>query len=187
MISFKANYITPITIGRAVSKDEIVPYRAALSECNPESNLDLFSLNTTAVFLPRRTGFANSIHDDFCLSKIGELDNKNWVRFLVISKEQKSYSYIRPFNILGLAEISSTKLHSGSVYIDYLQTVKKWIGNNMCFVGQKMLDYIKQTYPNKDIDLNATPSAIKFYKKNGFVVVNKLKSNGLTRMKYFHK
>ena len=187
MITFGAKYLSPVNIGEIKDKNKVVPYQAAMTEFIPDDMRDLISLNFLTNFSLKRTKFANDIFGDFSGTINGQLYDKNWVRYLAITKEQDSYKYVKTRNILGLAEISSHPLFSNEIYLDYLQTVKNWFIQQYCFVGTSLLDFIKETYPNKDIVLQALTTAVKFYKSNGFIVTDNIKKNGLVEMRYFHK
>ena len=187
MITFGAKYLSTVNIGEIKDKKEIVPYRAAISEFTPGDIKDTVSLNFLANLSLKKTGLAHSIFNDYLCTQNGTLYNKNWVRYLALTKEQNSYNYIKTRNILGLAEISSVPLHSSEIHLDYLQTIKNLFIKKYCFVGTGLLNFIKETYPDKNIVLMALTTAVKFYKSNGFVVSDKLKKDGLVKMKYFHK
>lgn len=187
MITFGAKYLSPVNIGEIKDKSKVVPYQAAMTEFTPDDMRDLISLNFLANFSIKRTKFANTIFENFSDTIDGKLYDKNWVRYLAITKEQDSYKYVKTRNILGLAEISSTQRYPNEIYLNYLQTVKNWFVQKYCFVGTSFLDYIKETYPDENIVLQALKNTVNFYKDNGFVVTNNLKANRLVEMKYFHK
>lgn len=187
MITFGAKYVSPVNIGEITKKKEVVPYRAAITEFIPDDIRDTSSLNFLVNFSLRRTNFARSIFEDYLVTENGQLYNKNWVRFLTMNKEQDSYKYVKTRNILGVAEISSSKIFPNDIYLDYLQTIKNWFVQKYCYVGTGFLNFIKKSYPDKDITLQALRSAVKFYENNGFVVTNSPKDNGLVEMRYSHK
>lgn len=186
MITFQAKYLSTINIGKINDEKKIVPYKAAIVELNPDNFKDSFSLNLVSYFSLKKKRFAGTIFEDFLDSTNGKRGDRNWVKYIALTKEQDSYKYVKSRNILGLAEISSAPLFKDCVYIDYLQTIKKRFFNKYCFVGRETLEFLKNMYPDKDIVLRSLPSATRFYRNNGFSVIES-KKDGLIKMKYCHK
>ena len=186
MITFQAKYLSPVNIGKINDKKNIVPYKAAIVELNPNDIKDSFSLNLVSYFSLKKKRFADSIFEDFLDTTDGKVNNRNWVKYIALTKEQDSYKYIKSRNILGLAEISSAPLFKDCIYLDYLQTVKKRFFNKYCFVGRETLEFLKKMYPDMDIVLRSLTSAVKFYKNNGFYVAEEGKKDGLIKMRYHH-
>ena len=187
MITFGAKYLSDVTIGKVTNKKDVVPYKAAIVELNPDSLKDILSLNIATSVLPKRKRFLHSIYSDFLSIGNKYCDNRLWTGYFALTKKQASYEFIRPANILGLAEVSSKGLKNDVIYLEYLQTLKNLFFNKTCFVGKSFLNFLKQAYPDKDIELFAVPPSVKFYLNNDFVISEKLKSNGLTKMRYFSK
>lgn len=184
MITFGAKYLSPASIYKLERNKMILPHDIALVEFNKDSANDAFTLAITANFLPKRTRYASSINDDFTEASCKKYFNIYWTRFLALTENQEDYNFIWPQNIHGLAEISS-RTYEDTIYLDYLQTVRNFFIKRFSHVGTEFLNCIKKMYPEKAIELKATPPTIGFYKANGFQIKNEKKLNGLTPMIYY--
>ena len=183
MITFQAKYTTSATIGKFNKAKEVVPYKAAVVELNPDDVRDAFSLNFLSYFSLKKRGFSGAIYDNFLATKNGKI-NRNRVKYYALTKEQDSYKYIKSRNILGLVQISSVPIFNNSIYVDYLQTIKSRFFNKYNHVGTETLNFLKKTYPNKDIVLRAVANTVNFYKKNEFFETENGKRDGLVEMRY---
>ena len=184
MITFGAKYLSPASIYKLERNKIILPHDIALVEFSKDSAKDAFTLAVTANFLPKRTGYASSINNDFAETSVKRYVYTNWSRFLALTEKQDDYNFIRPKNIHGLAEISSRNFDD-TIYLNYLQTIRNFFIERFSHVGTEFLNCIKKMYPEKAIELKATPPAIGFYKTNGFQIKDEKKLNGLTPMIYF--
>ena len=186
MITFQAKYIAPATVGKINKNKEVTPYKASIVELCPDDIKDRFSLNFVSYFSLRRNRFACTVFDNFMATENGKLNN-NPVKYYALIKEQDSYKYVKARNILGLAEVSSAPRFNNSIYINYLQTIKHRFFEKHRHVGTETLNFLKKTYPDKDIVLRSLTNTVNFYKKNNFSKTENEKKDGLVEMRYNHR
>lgn len=183
MITFGAGYIAPAKIDRLAKNKELIPNNAAFVEMKPESMRDNITLNIAASLLPKRKRFARAIWENFVMTYNGKLKDAK-VKYFAITKEQSNYKFVKPNNVLGMAEVSFYPLVGNTVYVNYIQVFKNFIRNKFDHVGTSIIDNIKQLYPDKDIILNAIPSTVPFYEKNDFVKDENQPDERSVRMRY---
>lgn len=166
---------------------EKIPHKVAVVELKPGDKYDAISFDFLSHFSLKRKRFAGAIFDDFAITKNGKTAGNTWVKYYAIAEEQDSYKYLRAKNILGLAEVSLIPPPADCIYLNYLQTVKRLVFNKYCDVGTETLNFLKKTYPDKDIVLRSLKSTKKFYIKNDFSETENGKKDGLVEMRYSHK
>lgn len=182
MITFGAKYLTTAKIGKVADKNNVVPYEVALTEFNPASMKDKLSIGLVAAFSLRGKKFAKRMSDDFFLTEEKISSKKSGVHYIGLIRKQNKYSYVRPKNILGLVEVCPNPHSPKTINVNYLQALKWPIFNKYCYIGTGLLNYIKKAYPGAEIELQAVPSSVKFYRDNGFK--QDTKENGLYKMTY---
>ena len=187
MISFQAKYIAPAHITKKNHNKEKIPHKVAVVELKPGDKRDAISFDFLSHFSLKRKRFAGAIFDDFAVTKNGKTAGNTLVKYYAIAEEQDSYKYLRAKNILGLAEVSLIPPPVNCIYLNYLQTVKRWFFNKYSDVGTETLNFLKKTYPDKDIVLRSLKSTKKFYIKNNFSETENGKKDGLIEMRYNHE
>ena len=187
-VSFKANFVKPVNIQR-YEKSGYKPMQASFVKCDIFNAEDLKSLEDVA----KQWGafsYAENIYS--LLSGIKDVCkyHKSYSSHLyMLTLLQDSYEKIDDKNILGCVLLGE---QPKKIEINYLQVNPKYMARrrprakNSFFkfiekyllfkketeykgIGRGILDSIKELYYDKNfIELISDPSAMKFYKENGF-------------------
>ena len=184
VITFGAKYISPINIEKFNRKGEPLTYRASFVELLPDKKTDFISLSLLLGKKQYNTEYLHNIFDDFSNAIAGDAGGDTGTRFFAITKPQKQYSFIFPFKILGIADISNSYFDLNTVFVRYIEAFPGIFANKLNHIGSALLDGLKNIYPQKDIAGNGLPKLVPFYKHNGFEIEDTICDGELIRVKY---
>ena len=175
-ISFKGNFISHLNIQKIYPIK--MPFKVSVVELNPLDNRDLRALRDVDDLW--EASFSGNIYKEAAsIHNIGEADEAQ--KFYVLTRQMKNFENIFPDDILAEAKIAEDSFNGRSVNLDYLQVhpehlydseVREFKG-----LGRGFLDFFKQLYKGKEIDLHSVFSARDFYFKNGFHPVERDSNN----------
>lgn len=191
-ISFKANFIHLTNI-QNLNNDGYKPFNASFVEINPKNKNDISLLKCLSDTWGSDS-YAGSIYSAALGdSKLDNLIIENPIdrKFFALTSQKNSYEKLDPKKVLGMVHINN---YSNANSIEFLQVNPEYITPlkkestveklfNKMFkitkatpkqpeykhIGSGMLDSLKKLFPDKPITLLSVSTAIKFYKKNGFV------------------
>lgn len=178
MITFKAQYIKSAEILAQNYNRDYTPYRASIVELNPKSKNDLISLNRTNMEWDNCETMADFITATF--NTIHEYEsNPNDERFFALTRQKDNYNQLDECHILGL--VHTKRNPNNKLKIEYLQTNPDTSYTSFIrsfkHVGEALVKFVIEFFPDKEIFLNAERSAIPFYEKIGWK-----KTGDLTKM-----
>ena len=186
MITFGSIYKSSASVNKISKNKELIPHNVAFVEMKPDSMYDNLTLNIVANILPKRKKFARTMWENFVMTYKGKSKDAK-VKYFAITKEQPNYKFVKPNNVLGMVEVSFYPLTGNAVFVNYIQVLKNFIFNKFDHVGTSIIDSIKKLYPDKDIILNAIPSTVPFYEKNGFFKEENQSYERSVKMRYSPK
>lgn len=171
MITFKAQYIKPVSIERKGLDSKFHPYQVALIEFNPKSEQDFLSLNVTNCNWGNCKTLLHDIMKKFNFLHRG-LRMPQEERFFGITKQKEHFDKLEPDKILGV--LQTRRNRQGKFEIENFQvspnTNYDAIVRDYKGVGKALLEHIKEHFvKEKEILLDAKKSAIPFYEKFGFI------------------
>lgn len=167
-ISFGANFIRKIPIKQFSYESKLYTKTTAnFVELNPFDTNDLNTLKKTIWEFGDDTYASNIYNDAFYLNNKSE--NIEFLNFFALTKQKTGFENLHPDEILGISEI--TEKGGKTINLNYLQIDPHYLYSYpyppfFKRIGSAILDCLKLVH-NK-ITLCATPTAIEFYKKNGF-------------------
>lgn len=169
-ISFGAKFIQNSTIQKYnPTTKKYMPEDVSFIEIIPKDNNDkrvLKQLNKQW----QGPNYTGSILDDMleCSSDYSSINS----RFFAITTQKKNLKHLDHKLILGLAEMELSD--PKTPFLEYLQVHPNFIGQlfeSKCkHIGTAILDSLKNMYSS--ITLHSTDSALDFYKKNGFKLID---------------
>lgn len=175
-ISFKGNFISHLNIQKIYPIKR--PCKISIVELNPLDNRDLRALRELNDLW--EASFSGSIYKDAAsIHNIGEADKAQ--KFYVLTRQMKNFENIFPEDILAEAKIVEDSFNGRSVNLDYLQVhPENMFGSeNRKFkhIGTAFLDFFKNLYKGKEINLHTLFSSQDFYFANGFHRVERDSNN----------
>ena len=199
-ISFKANFIRYTTIKQWDNKS-YNPTEASFVEFIPQNKNDLQVLDNISKRWDEAI-YAQTIYNSaFIDSVVGQKPNHH---FYGITTQKNNLSKPDTQKVLGIAEVTEKINKNEIAYLqtkpDYMSKANKSDVIDLVFsiidkispnekekehlpeyknIGTGIINSLKETYPNKDIELYATDTAKGFYKKLGFVKCSFFNSNHL--------
>lgn len=185
MITFGARYVSPVNVERVLKKTS-VPCQASFYELNTKSRKDSISFNLASHRLRNILNFAPTIYQHFVSTMTG-INKDSSSKYFALVNTTKKRTFVSPFKISGLAEISDSDSGQNTIRIKYLQKIPQFFFERINHVGTGMIDGIKAEYPDKDIVLKALPNVVGFYLANGFVIESKDPHSRLVNMRYYAK
>ena len=170
MITFKAQYIKPVTVQKKVYKSEFQNKEVSLVEFDTKSENDLITLNSLNCYWDNCRSLLHEITKIF--NKIYYNDKeKQDEHFFAITEQKKDFDFLDETLILGV--LQTRRLADNTLEIENLQVSPETNFNsvvrNYKYVGRALLESVKDFFPkDKTIVLNSLRSAMPFYRKYGF-------------------
>ena len=166
-INFKGNFITRLNVQKIYPTTKKLEISAV--ELNPLDNKDLRVLRIVDELW--NAGFSKNIYKDAAsIHNVGLSDEAQ--RFFVLTRQMKNFENILPDDILAEAKVIEDTFNGRSVNLDYLQVHPEQKYDSECRkiknIGSAFLDFLKNRYKGKEIDLHAVFSSLDFYFANGF-------------------
>lgn len=173
IINFTGTYLFNAKINKKDRNNKFIPHEASLVQMHPSSKNDILTLKSTTEAWHENSNvlsFADIIYDDAKNIHEQELDT-GIHKFYALTNQKRDFKKLIPEEILGLTEIT-TFPNSKKINIDIFEvdpennhwseerTYKK--------IGSALLNAIKEIFEGKEITVHSAPSALDFYKKNGF-------------------
>lgn len=169
-ISFKANFIKQSTIKKCRRELPNKEFFASFVELNPHSINDRKALRGAESIWGEGETFASNILHDFENEYLWQSTNK---KYYALTHQRNQLDIPVANKILGLAEVITG---NDRIKIKYLQTDPQNKHNSQLQkfkgIGTAILDSLKSIFPQGDIVLESTETAINFYKENGFEKIN---------------
>ncbi|MBO6271363.1 GNAT family N-acetyltransferase [bacterium] len=182
-INFTATHIKDVPVLKR-DKDTYKNEKVALVELDKNDSSDLKALYKASVNW-NLNGATHISSIFFDATKDNNYPNVEKEHYLAITKQKNKFDNLRAEDIIGVALFS--ELDSCDNELSYLEVrpdLKTQRNGQREYkkIGTAMLDFLKETYNQKDIFVNSVPSAIDFYKKNNF---ESLSDNFQSQMYYF--
>lgn len=177
-ISFNGNFIKPAIIKKLNKDNKYIPHQASIIQIDTANKKDIFALkeayrdwDTT----PSTLSFSDIIYED--AKDIHNMGTDNgFHKFFVLSNQKKDFDNLNHDEILAMTEISSYP-DSKKISIEALEVHPDhnyWSQNrNYKGIGRAFLDSIKQVFKDKEINVRSVPSALDFYRQNGFYPITR--------------
>ncbi|MCM1264599.1 MAG: GNAT family N-acetyltransferase [Candidatus Gastranaerophilales bacterium] len=177
-INFTANFIKNTSIQQCKPNNTTENKQAALVELDINDDNDTECLFDTArEWETRGISYAFNIYSDAVKGCNYDIVDKE--HYIALTTQKDDYEHLNPDKILGLVLFS--ELNQDTNEISWLQVDPDNNSKNHCDrhykkVGSSMINYIKETYNDKPISVQAVQDAVPFYKKCGFIVTNEEKA-----------
>lgn len=139
--------------------------KVAFVEINPKSTLDTTTIKTLTNEW-NDAPYVKAIHED--VLELRKEKPKINSKIFALTKQNKNYKNLESRQILGIVEVSNK--NKQTAYIEYLQVdplMKK------ARVGTNILNILKQMH--NSIELHSADSALEFYTKNGFEIIDHIR------------
>lgn len=167
-INFRANHIKNVNILKQ-SATKYKPHKISLVEMDLNSRKDINSIKATSEF------WDNSF-TVITYEQMNSIYNKHkspkGFHVYALTTQKTNFKKIKPSCILGVLEFLEDT--SSGNKIEVLQTNPSYIKSDKNIlpkfkhIGQELVNYIINKYPDKDIYLNPSKLSVGFYKKLGF-------------------
>lgn len=160
-VHFGAKYIKTVNY----TDNKNTPAKIAFVEINPKSELDTNTMKTLTNEWYDALYVRNIYEDVLELRKEKPKINS---KIFALTKQNQNYKNLESRQILGIVEM--TKKDTQTSYIEYLQ-VNPLMKNSR--IGTHILNILKEMH--KSIELHSAASALEFYTKNGFEIIDHLR------------
>ncbi len=177
-INFNGNFIRPTVVKKINKDNKYIPHRVSLIQIDTTNQMDIKALRDTFKIWENDSSipsFSDIIYEDAKQIHDKNYDN-GFHKFFVLTNQKKHFYKLNYNDILAMSEISAYP-HSKKINIDAIEVHPEhnyWSSKrNFKGIGSAFLDAIKKVFDGKEITLRSVPSAIDFYKKNGFHQITK--------------
>lgn len=167
-ITFGAKFIKPVEVLKLTGdRKTYAPANLSLIEILPDNPQDINTLTKLAHYWGDDS-FVNNI--EFDAKYISRHGNSNNAKFYALTMQKQKFDELCYQDITIAAEVSEKE--TGNIKLNYIQKDPEFIYSYrpplFKKVGSALLDCIKEFSKGKTITLRSTPSAVWFYKDNGF-------------------
>ncbi len=173
IINFTGTYLATTKINKKTQKNKFIPHEASVVQMHPSSKNDILTLKSTTESWDENSNilsFSDIIYEDAKNIHDEEIDT-GIHKFYAITNQKRNFTKLLPDEILALTEITSFP-DSRKVNIDVLEVNPEhnhWSQDRTYKnIGSALLNAIKEIFEGKEITVRSVPSALNFYKKNGF-------------------
>ncbi len=179
-INFTANFIKNTTIQQCNKKSQN-DKEVALVELDINDNNDTECLyNVAKDWDTKGFSYAFNIYSDAI--KGCQYENVDKEHYIAITKQSDNFDMLEPEKVLGLTLVSELNNNTNEIswfQVDPKNNTKTHCDRTYEKVGSAMMNYVKETYNQKPIYVQAVQDAVPFYEKCGFRIVNPKSPNNL--------
>lgn len=178
MVNFRANLISPVMVKKTQDYKNYSPQTVSFVEMEPASKADLKAMNKTMKNWGGNN-YAWDIYNFFVesaeMQDRFEPEGEDKKRFFAITSQNSDLKNLVYDKILALALVIDQE---SSIILDFLQVDPDHdyfsLSPSYKGIGSAVVNALKNMFLEKDILLKSVPSAIEFYEKLGFNLVDKM-------------